>query len=462
MRQFKQKITLILFGLFLCALILETGLRLSGFIFLFLQEHKNRVVMQRKDTYRIMCLGESTTALGGDDSYPRQLEEILNQKDTGIKFSIINKGLSGTNTSAIVAQLDENLNKYKPDMVITMMGINDVSGGYYVMRGETFVSKTILFLKSFRIFKLAKLLWEHIVHKFDFEHNVRALECLIKSNPTNDKLSFELAELYKRQGNLERAEEIYKKIIELNPKSNEAYARLGMLYEAENKLFLAEEALKKAIELNPSNEGAICVLAIVYKRCKKFAEAEEFFKKAVKLKPGFSVAYFQLGLCYMEQGKLVDAEQAFKDAIKVDPNNDRAYGRLALLYLYDETERHVLAQEYFDKVDRLRLKLYVDSVYCNYRQLKESLDKKRIKLVCIQYPMRNIEPLKRILGPYEGVIFIDNEKVFKEAVQQTNYDEYFKDMFGGDFGHLTSKGNRLLAENIANNILGEFSYKTKK
>jgi len=460
MSQLKQKIILILFGLFLCALILETGLRLNGFIFLFLQEHKNRIVMQRKDAYRIMCLGESTTALGGDDSYPRQLEKILNQKDTGIKFSVINKGLSGTNTSAILAQLDENLNKYKPDMVITMMGINDASGGYYVMPGDTFVSKTILFLKSFRIFKLAKLLWEHIVYKFDFEHNIRALECSIKSNPANDRLSFELAELYKRQGNLESAEEIYKKIIELNPKSNEAYAKLGMLYEAENKLFLAEEALKKAIELNPNSDAAICVLAIVYKRCKKFAEAEEFFKKAVKLKPGFSVAYFQLRMCYIEQGKLVDAEQAFKDAIKVDPNNDRAYGRLALLY--EGTERHVLAQEYFDKVNQLWLKLYVGPIYSNYRQLKESLDKKGIKLVCAQYPMRSIEPLKRILGPYEGVIFIDNEKVFKEAVQQTNHNEYFKDMFGGDFGHLASKGNRLLAENITNNILGEFSYKREK
>ncbi len=460
MSQLKQKIALILFGLFLCALILEIGLRLSGNIFLFLQEHKNRIAMQRKDAYRIMCLGESTTALGGGDSYPHQLEDILNQKGAGIRFIVINKGLSGTDTSTIVAQLDKNLNKYKPDMVITMMGINDLSGGYHVMRGDTFVTKAILFLKSFRTFKLAKLLQAHIIHRFDFEDNVRALKRLIESNPDNDKLSFELAELYKRQGDLERAEEIYKKIIELNPKSNEAYARLGMLYETENKFFLAEEALKKAIELNPNSEGAICVLAIVYKRCEKFVEAEEFFKKAVKLKPDFSFAYFQLGLCYTEQGKLVDAEQAFKDAVKADPNNDRAYGRLALLY--DETDRHVLAQKYFDKVDKLRIKLYTDAIYYNYIQLKESLDKKGIKLVCAQYPMRSIEPLKRMLEPCKGVIFVDNEKVFKEAVQQADYGEYFEDMFGGDFGHLTSKGNRLLAENIANNILGEFSYKTKE
>jgi hypothetical protein len=61
-----------------------------------------------------------------------------------------------------------------------------------------------------------------------------------------------------------------------------------------------------------------------------------------------------------------------------------------------------------------------------------------------------------MLEPYEGVIFVDNERVFKEALKKGEYRDYFSDTFAGDFGHCTEKGNRLLAENIANVILKEY------
>jgi hypothetical protein len=91
----------------------------------------------------------------------------------------------------------------------------------------------------------------------------------------------------------------------------------------------------------------------------------------------------------------------------------------------------------------------------NYQELKRILDKRGIKLVCLQYPVRSIEPLKKIFEDEKGVIFVDNERIFKDALKKTSYKEYFTDMFGGDFGHCTRKGNRLLAENIANVILKE-------
>ncbi len=109
------------------------------------------------------------------------------------------------------------------------------------------------------------------------------------------------------------------------------------------------------------------------------------------------------------------------------------------------------------KANILRLEHYNLATANNYRRLKKILDKRGIKLVCVQYPMRNVEPLKKIFPQDEGIIFVDNERVFKEALKQVSYKEYFKDMFGGDFGHCTDKGNRLLAQSIANTILKEFS-----
>ena len=70
--------------------------------------------------------------------------------------------------------------------------------------------------------------------------------------------------------------------------------------------------------------------------------------------------------------------------------------------------------------------------------------------------MRNVDPLKRIFrGNDKGIIFVDNEKIFKDAVAGDGYQKYFRDIFGGEFGHCTEEGNRLLAKNAASVILKE-------
>ena len=48
---------------------------------------------------------------------------------------------------------------------------------------------------------------------------------------------------------------------------------------------------------------------------------------------------------------------------------------------------------------------------------------------------------------------MDNERIFTEAVKKEGLQAYFSDMFGGNFGHCTPKGNKLLGENIAAAIL---------
>ena len=73
----------------------------------------------------------------------------------------------------------------------------------------------------------------------------------------------------------------------------------------------------------------------------------------------------------------------------------------------------------------------------------------------MQYPVRQLEPLKEIFEEYDGIIFVDNERIFKEALKKSSRTEYFEDMFGADFGHCTQKGNCLLAQNIADVIIRE-------
>jgi hypothetical protein len=130
-----------------------------------------------------------------------------------------------------------------------------------------------------------------------------------------------------------------------------------------------------------------------------------------------------------------------------------------LTLLYAEKGEYEFMQGYAREASRLRLAYYNPKIRHNYQKTKEILDKKGIRLVCVQYPMRNIEALKQLFAGQEEIIFVDNEQVFKEALKEVSYKEYFTDIIGGDFGHCTPKGNRLLAENIANVILKEAFHK---
>ena len=161
-----QKIVLVIFGLFLCMVLIEAGLRIGGLTFLTLQLYRNRISMGERGVYRILCLGESTTVTGGHDSYPDKLERILNSHKTGISFSVANKGQSAINTDYILNHLNDNMVKYKPDMLITMMGINDY--GQHLPYGNiSSIVKPVSLFSSLRVYKLTMLLWLHITTKFE-------------------------------------------------------------------------------------------------------------------------------------------------------------------------------------------------------------------------------------------------------------------------------------------------------
>lgn len=86
----------------------------------------------------VLCIGESTTDMGraggmkplwipslATHSWPSQLQRILNSIQDEKTFRVINRGVPGTHTSSILRHLPEYLDKYKPDIVLAMVGIND-------------------------------------------------------------------------------------------------------------------------------------------------------------------------------------------------------------------------------------------------------------------------------------------------------------------------------------------------
>ena len=508
-----QKTGLVFLGLILSLLLLEMGMRAGGFVLLSIQEYRNLQSLKQKGAYRILCLGESTTR----GEYPEPLEQVLNRRHIGVRFSVIDGGIEGTGTNGILSRVESYLAEYHPDMVVAMMGIND-QGRHMPLEART-TSKATLFIRSFKVYKLMRLLLLHLETKAQemglckpandrnhfvkvqtslhgtgfkeasdeislsegsspiavgpdpeygsayaklgrfyqnqgrFEEGENALKKEAQTHPENDQAYVALGALYMKQGKLSLSEDAFKKAIEVNPKNDNAYVELGRVYHFQAALRLTGDVLRKAIEINPKNDTAYVRLGQIYQADGKLSDAEGLFKKAIELNPENYKATLTLGWFYRKQGKFSQAVSLFKKGLALDPQNELILTAMATVC--EEMGKPELANEYAEKAHQLGFGDNAALTVKNYRKLKEMLDRKGIKLVCMQYPMRHVDPLKKIFEKDEGVLFVDNERVFREAIKQSSYKEYFVDMFGGDFGHCTPKGNMLLAQNIADVILRE-------
>ena len=404
----KQKIVLIIGGILFTLLFLEIGLRIGGFILLSIQDSENSIIGDNKD-YRILTLGESTTAdFIGNFSWPRQLEDILNNRSSKIKFKVFNEGVGGTNTAYILSNLEDNLDKYNPDIVITMMGANDYK--LRVKYEESLGVKVSLWLEDIRVYKLSKLLliaWKNKLKNLNIirASNTKDIErkFVIKKYEDESQNYLELWQTYWNHGAI-KAEEMFKKSLEEDPKNAEMYIEFGLFYQYQIKFDKAEDLFKKSIEINPENEKGYVSLGWLYTTQEKFDEAEEMFDKAEEM--------FKIEEMFEKTGS----------SIKVAKNISAS-----------EVTRY------------------------HHRKLYERLNKKGIKYVAMQYPMLDIEEIKQMFNYDENIIFVSNEDSFKEALRNGKYEYYFVDNFGGIFGHATRRGDKLIADNVANVILKELN-----
>lgn len=78
-------------------------------------------------TVRIIAVGDSHVfgaMVEDDESFPAQLQKLLSEQAPG-RYSVVNLGLPGLNTSQVRNRLAANVAFYQPDIVIIWCGINN-------------------------------------------------------------------------------------------------------------------------------------------------------------------------------------------------------------------------------------------------------------------------------------------------------------------------------------------------
>jgi lysophospholipase L1-like esterase len=84
--------------------------------------------------FRTVVIGDSFTMGSGvaeEDTYSRQLQNLLNAQDSSFEHEVINLGVGGYNANSSVIRLSRIGLNYDPDLLVYGWTINDIEGLFY-------------------------------------------------------------------------------------------------------------------------------------------------------------------------------------------------------------------------------------------------------------------------------------------------------------------------------------------
>jgi predicted O-linked N-acetylglucosamine transferase (SPINDLY family) len=137
---------------------------------------------------------------------------------------------------------------------------------------------------------------------------------------------------FHKDGFLEKAENIYQKIIKNEPKNFQAKHFLGIILFSKKKYFESIKLIKDSISINPENFSAYNNLGNVFKELKKYDEAINFYKSAIKLKENYAIGFYNLAQIYKITSNFKLALDFYNKAILFDKDFYDAYYNLAELH----------------------------------------------------------------------------------------------------------------------------------
>jgi tetratricopeptide (TPR) repeat protein len=140
---------------------------------------------------------------------------------------------------------------------------------------------------------------------------IRELERLGREHPEMDRVQFDLGNWYLRLGDLEKANEFYKRALALRPGEPLYYAALADVVRrrSPDKLARPIQLLEKALALHPSDVLSGFELALCYEAEGKVEKAEALSQRVVREAPDFAPAHMVLARIYYRHGKRDQAEQ---------------------------------------------------------------------------------------------------------------------------------------------------------
>lgn len=439
-----------------------------------------RKLLSDNGNIRILAVGDSTILRS--TSWPVLLEKKLKMTYPNVSLKVSSMVVVNAKELNTTETL-KRITVYKPNIVIAMMGTNDPTGSHLSSEGVSTGDNGLVYsLKS--ILPTSKDLdWDivelgnYFIDEGALKKAEEAFQAAISRNTHNEWAHIELANLYRSSRRFQEAVDHYKQALSINTLREDAWLELGDVYgkldikEEQARAFAKyteisgraphppigerfrhqaryderERALLERIHNEPSVAEHYIQLGTFYRDRGNRTGAIEAFRSAVTRDFTTGALWGQIGIMYRQEGKLSDAEESLRRAVARKPNDDLAL--LTLSDLYSFLGRNEEAEALED-----RTYLNTEEFQTSYRNFARQMLSEDRAFIAVSYPFRPVDRLKKIFINVSGVLLVDNETVFKEAVSKESFASYFEDCFAGDFGHTTLRGSALLADTIARTI----------
>ena len=469
-------------------IFLEIFLRLGGWISIWERDFRN---LYNKGDYKIICIGDSYT---GTARYPEDLQEILNKQQNIIHFVVLNEGIGGQTLDDALKDLPELLDKEKPNMVISMLGMDfqNTKGDYFqinankspmlwkkpaVLRLMQFLGEQVReglsSIKQEMILQYLKyspnhyLLWKHVAEyhiiKRDFASCFDMLWQGIKRSPDSEMEWFYIAleQSYAATNKEDQLLFLYEYVSTRLPNNAWAYKNIIHYYMQRKNINLAKKWCM--IEMKKNWQGACSNLADLFISTGDVSSAKTILEKALEKYPDDIAESTKLAEIGLHNHEISQAQIILERSLLGKDSNVRTNELLSALNIDSKTKAYacqVLFKIYesshkLEKAAILKSKLGAINQRWNesYEKIFETLQKRGIPLVAVQYPSCKVEDLKESFLDPQKLYFVDNELTFKQGIAKRGYFYFFNDRFGVVNGHLTSNGAWLLANNISGMVL---------
>jgi tetratricopeptide (TPR) repeat protein len=110
-----------------------------------------------------------------------------------------------------------------------------------------------------------------------------------------------------KEGNLDKADKIYLKILEKSPNDFDSNHLHGVVLSQKKNYKSSIKYYKKAFSSNPYNCELLNNYAISLRNTNEYEHCEEILKKAISYENKFIKSYLNLSNCYLDQEKYNEA-----------------------------------------------------------------------------------------------------------------------------------------------------------
>lgn len=180
------------------------------------------------------------------------------------------------------------------------------------------------------------------ISQIDFKVAVKFLEKGMQYNARNSDLLIELAFCYEQIENIDKACEIYEKVLVIDPYRSEAWFNLGQIYFSQALFLKAIDAYEYALTINPEDVMSALQKAHAYFQVEEYKLAIEAYEDYNLLLPEakWQTDIF-MGECYEKLEDYNKALEYYKASLLVQEDNYDALTGIAIclleMELYDES-----------------------------------------------------------------------------------------------------------------------------